>query len=140
MERSQWLDLLFSDVVCGSFEPGRPVTVTRFPAEQASLARVAEDDPACAERFEYFIGPLELANGFHELADANEQERRFRRDNRARAEAGLPRMPVDERLLDALRAGLPDCCGVALGLDRLLMAVTGADTIGEVMAFPKERA
>lgn len=140
LDRSQWRDLLFDRVVCRALPAGQAVFITRFPAEQASLARQCQDDPACAERFEFFIGPLELANGYHELVDADEQERRFELDNRDRARAGLPAMPVDERLLAAMRAGLPDCCGVALGLDRLMMALTGADTIDRVMAFPLERS
>lgn len=140
MERSQWQDWLFGALVCPALPAGRPVFITRFPAGQASLARLCDDDPECAERFEFFIGPLELANGYHELADPVEQAARFEADNEARDRAGLPRMPVDRRLLAALAAGLPDCCGVALGLDRLLMALTGADTIGAVMPFPKERA
>jgi len=93
-----------------------------------------------AERFELFIDGIEIANGFHELNDAAEQEWRFREENRRRTEQGLPEMPVDQRLLGALAGGLPDCAGVAVGLDRLLMALHGHEHIDQVMAFPWERA
>ena len=107
---------------------------------QAALARVREGEPRVAERFEVYLRGVELANGFHELADAAEQRRRFEADNARRRSAGLPEMPIDGRLLAALEAGLPDCCGVALGVDRLVMLATGAQRIDEVIAFPLERA
>lgn len=140
MSRSDSLDLVFSQVVAASLPPGETVFINRFPAEQAALARLCDDDPDCAQRFECFLGPAELANGYVELTDADEQRRRFEADNRARESAGLPRMPVDERLLKALESGLPYCSGVALGLDRLLMLLAGAEDIAEVLAFPWEIA
>lgn len=140
MDRHAWLDLMFSEVVCARLPAGRPVFITRFPAEKAALARLCPDDPRCAERFEYFIGPLELANGYHELTDAAEQRARFDRDLAHRRAAGLPEPPPDERLLAALADGMPDACGVALGLDRLLMSVSGAASIDEVLAFPTDLA
>lgn len=140
LDRAGWLDLLFSEVVCARLPDGEPVFVTRFPAEQAALARLCPDDPRCADRFEYFIGPLELANGYHELADAGEQRARFERDLARRRADGLPEPPPDERLLAALADGMPDACGVALGLDRLLMSLSGAASISEVLAFPSDRA
>lgn len=140
MDRGDWLDLLFSEVVCTGFPPGKPQFITRFPAEQAALARLCPDDPRCAERFEYFVGPVELANGYHELTDAAEQRSRFEADLSRRRASGLPEPPVDERLLAALESGLPDVSGVALGLDRLLMVLTGADTMDQVLPFPVERA
>ena len=82
----------------------------------------------------------ELANGFHELGDAAEQRRRFERENAARQALGLPVMPLDERLLAALESGLPDCAGVALGFDRLVMLAAGADSLSSVLAFPLDRA
>lgn len=140
LSRTDSLDLLFSEVVTASLPTGGVVFINRFPADQAALARLCDDDPACAQRFECFVGPVELANGYVELADADEQRRRFESDNRARESAGLPAMPIDERLLEALGAGLPYCSGVALGLDRLLMLLTGAGDIAEVLAFPWEVA
>ncbi|MEE4304377.1 MAG: amino acid--tRNA ligase-related protein, partial [Wenzhouxiangella sp.] len=99
------------------------------------LARLDADDPRVAERFEVFAGSRELANGYHELTDACEQRRRFERDNRLRLERGLAEMPADECLLDALAAGMPDCSGVALGFDRLLMSVLDAASIEAVVSF-----
>lgn len=139
-DRDAWLDLLMTHCV----EPGlgtNGITVVHdYPASQAALARVREDDPRVAERFEVYVRGVELANGFHELADAAEQRRRFEADNQRRRAAGLPEVPIDERLLAALEAGLPDCCGVALGVDRLVMLATGVQRIDEVIAFPLERA
>ena len=93
-----------------------------------------------AERFEVFLDGLELANGFHELVDPGEQRRRFEADLAERRRRGLPEVEVDERLLAALASGLPDCAGVALGVDRLVMLRTGARDIADVIAFPFERA
>lgn len=140
LERGDWLDLLFSEVVCRALPPGEPLFITRFPAEQAALAKLCADDPRCAERFEFFIGPVEIANGYHELTDAAEQRARFEADLQRRHAAGLPEPVMDERLLAALEAGMPEASGVALGLDRLLMVLTGASTIDQVLAFPLERA
>jgi lysyl-tRNA synthetase class 2 len=139
-DRDAWLDLLLTHCV----EPGLGtdgITVVHdYPPGQAALACVRDGDPPVAERFEVYVRGLELANGFHELADAAEQRRRFEADNSRRRSAGLPEMPIDERLLAALESGLPDCCGVALGVDRLVMLATGAQRIDEVIAFPLERA
>ncbi|MDU2878722.1 MAG: amino acid--tRNA ligase-related protein, partial [Enterobacter sp.] len=81
-----------------------------------------------------------LANGFHELTDAREQAQRFEQDNRKRAARGLPQQPIDVNLLEALKAGLPDCSGVALGVDRLVMLALGAEQLGDVIAFTVDRA
>ncbi|RME33339.1 MAG: EF-P lysine aminoacylase GenX [Gammaproteobacteria bacterium] len=139
-DRDDWLDLLFSHCIAPTLGRGGPCLVHDYPASQAALARVRPGTPPVAERFELFIEGMEIANGFHELTDAAEQERRFLEDNRRRGEAGLPAMPPDHRLLAALEAGLPDCAGVAVGLDRLLMALHGHRHIDQVLAFPWERA
>lgn len=147
-DRDAWLDLLMATTVERrlGWDGGRahPTFVHDFPASQAALARVREPlpegGPAVAERFELFVAGLELANGFHELADPAEQRRRFERDLARRRAAGLPEPPIDERLLAALEAGLPDCAGVALGFDRLVMLAAGARSIEEVLAFPIDRA
>jgi elongation factor P--(R)-beta-lysine ligase len=118
----------------------RPLFLFDFPASQAALARVRPGSPPVAERFEVYVNGFELANGFHELADAAEQRRRFEADRERRAELGLLVPPLDEHLLAALEAGLPDCAGVALGVDRLVMIAVGARSIDEVLAFPFERA
>jgi elongation factor P--(R)-beta-lysine ligase len=140
LDRDGWLDLILSQVVVPAFPPGRLTFIHDYPASQAALARLRPEDPTVAERFELFWGSLELANGFHELTDAREQAERFKRDLEKRRACGLAPMPVDTRLLAALEAGLPDCAGVALGLDRLLMCLTGCGHIREVLAFPWERA
>lgn len=134
-----WLDLLLTHCIEPRLPPDRPVFVHDYPSTQAALARIRPDDPPVAERFELYLGGIELANGFHELADPVEQRRRFERDNRLRAERGLPVIPLDEHLLAALEQ-LPDCAGVALGVDRLLMLAAGKRRLGEVLAFPFERA
>lgn len=135
LNRDALLDWLFATRIQPAFEPRTITVVHDYPASQAALARISTDDPRVAERFEVFAGHSELANGYHELGDADEQRARFERDNRLRREHGRQEMPVDQRLLDALDAGLPDCSGVALGFDRLMMAVLGASAIGEVISF-----
>ncbi len=106
-----------------------------YPVSQAALARISADDSRVAERFELFYDGVELANGFSELTDAAEQRRRFERDNAMRVARGLPEYPVDQRLLAALEAGMPECAGVALGLDRLLMVLLDLDDIDQVLSF-----
>lgn len=135
-----WRDLLLTHVIEPRLGRGRATFLYDFPATQASLARIVPGHPPVAARFELYIEGIELANGFHELADAAEQRTRFERQLRARQSAGLPAVPLDEHLLAALAAGLPDCAGVALGVDRLVMLGAGARSIEEVMAFPLERA
>ncbi len=139
-DRDAWLHLLLSHVVEPHLGRGRPTFVVDFPASQAALARLRPGDPSVAERFEVYVESVELANGFHELSDADEQRRRFERDLAERRERDLPEVPVDERLLAALEAGIGDCAGVALGVDRLVMLATGAESLAEVVAFPIERA
>lgn len=151
-DRDAWLDLLMATAVeprlgwDGAPADGRPraTFVHDYPASQAALARVrpagASGEPALAERFELFVAGVELANGFHELADPDEQRRRFERDLAVRRAWGLPEVELDERLLAALEAGLPPCAGVALGFDRLVMLATGSDSIAEVLAFPVDLA
>ena len=128
-------DLRFAEAVDNLGE-GR-VFVTDYPAEQAALARLRTDDPRAAARFELVVNGLELANGYHELTDAEELQARMRRDNRLRRERGKPEMEPDRHLLAAMRHGLPDCAGVALGLDRLIMLATGASSIAEVVPFAR---
>jgi lysyl-tRNA synthetase class 2 len=135
-----WLDLLLSHCLQPRLGRERLTFVYDYPAAQAALACVRPGDPPLAERFELYVNGIELANGFHELADASEQRRRFEHDNRVRAARGLPLVPLDERLLAALVAGLPDCSGVALGVDRLLLLAVGGTALAEVLAFPAERA
>jgi lysyl-tRNA synthetase class 2 len=138
--RDGWLDLLLSEVVAPKLGRDTFTFICDFPASQAALARLRrESDAVVAERFELFVDGIEIANGYHELADAAEQRQRFEQERSRRLALGQPESGVDERLLAALAAGLPDCAGVALGVDRLVMVAVGAARIDEVMAFPVER-
>ncbi len=139
--RDTLLDLLLTHVI----EPQLPnpgiVFVYNYPASQAALAQLTADgEYTVGERFEVYVDGLELANGYRELTDAAEQAQRFARDNAALLERGQPVRAVDERLLEAMSQGLPDCSGVALGLDRLLMLSSGAKDIRQVLAFDWSRA
>ena len=115
----------------------RPIVVTDWPASMASLARLQPN--GMADRFEAFFRGVELCNGFGELTDALEQRRRFERDQVVRRASGLPEYPIDERFLADLERGMPESGGNALGVDRLLMLVLGAESIQAVMPFPAER-
>ncbi len=115
--------------------PGR-VFVTEYPAQQAALARLNSANPEVAARFELVVDGVEIANGYHELGDVAELRRRFLDDCAERTSAGLFCPELDERFLAAMEAGLPDCAGVALGVDRLLMLKMGASSLAEVMPFP----
>lgn len=139
-DRAVWLDLLFSCFVQPHLGRQRVTCVHHYPACLPSLARVCPADEQLVERVEVFLAAMELGNGFHELSDAEEQRRRFERDCRVRRLKNLPVPEPDERLLQALHAGLPDCSGMALGLDRLLMALSGSPSLDDVLAFPLDRA
>jgi elongation factor P--(R)-beta-lysine ligase len=135
-----WRDLLLTHVIEPKLGQGQLTFIYDYPASQASLARIQPGDPPLAARFELYLNGIELANGFHELAEAHEQRARFERQLHTRKASGQPAVPVDERLLAALAQGLPDCAGVALGFDRLVMLAGGARAIAEVLAFPIDRA
>ena len=139
-DRDALLNLLLAAIVEPGLDPHTPVFVHDFPASQAALARIRPGPPPVAARFELFLGGMELANGFHELTDAEEQAARFERDRAARTRAGTECPPADRRFLAALEAGLPDCAGVAIGFDRLVMCAAGCDNIDAVMSFGVERA
>ena len=139
-DRDTLLQLLFTMGVEPHIGKDRPAFVYHFPASQASLAQISTEDHRVAERFEVYFKGLELANGFHELTDAREQQQRFEQDNRKRAARGLPQHPIDVNLLEALKVGMPDCSGVALGVDRLIMLALGAESLSEVIAFTVDRA
>ncbi len=140
--RDDWLDLLMTHRLQPVFKPDEMLAVIDYPASQCSLARIAEDADGfpVAQRFELYLGPLELANGYHELLDAEEQAMRFANDVRVRQTRGAVVPPTDIRLLAALASGLPACAGVALGMDRLLMAMWGTPCIADVVAFDFSRA
>jgi lysyl-tRNA synthetase class 2 len=136
LTRDDWLDLLMTHRLQPAFAPDRMLAVHDYPASQCALARLRrEGDAMVAERFELYLGPLELANGYHELTDAGEQRVRFERDQERRRQRAAIVPPIDQHLLAAMQAGLPACAGVALGIDRLLMAMSGSDRIAGVLAF-----
>jgi lysyl-tRNA synthetase class 2 len=143
LTRDDWLDLLMTHRLQPAFPPDQLLAVYDYPASQCALARIRDESEAAvpvAERFELYLGPLELANGYHELADATEQQVRFERDLQRRSERDDVLPPHDERLLAALSAGFPSCAGVALGVDRLMMAMLGTERIADALAFDFARA
>ena len=138
--RDDWLDLLMTHRIQPGFAEDQLLVLYDYPASQCALARIRADEPPVAERFELYLGPLELANGYHELRDGAEQRTRFERDVEVRRDRGQAAPPLDERLLAALDAGLPACAGVALGIDRLLMALLRTPRIADVLAFDFARS
>ncbi|RZV38785.1 MAG: EF-P lysine aminoacylase GenX [Chromatiales bacterium] len=137
-ERDDWLDLLLATRVIPSFAANRLTVLQHYPASQAALARLCPGDPDVADRFEIFLGPLELANGYVELTDAAEQAARIASDIESRKRRGQIVRPVDQNLLAALAAGLPQCAGVAMGLERLQMLCDKTDDIRDVISFTFE--
>ena len=141
LTRDDWLDLLMTHVLQPAFGRDGIQVVYDYPASQSALARVVERDGVqVAERFELYLGSLELANGYHELTDAVEQRARFERDVALRQVRGDAAPPLDESLLAALVHGMPACAGVALGVDRLLMAMLDTPRIADVLAFDFARS
>lgn len=136
LDRDSLLDLLMTSAIEPSLPTECPVFVYDYPASQASLAEIDPGPPAVARRFELYINGLELANGFQELRDFGEQRKRFIHDAERRANNCQRQMPGDDLLLWALESGLPECAGVALGLDRLLLTALGKEAVADVMAFP----
>ncbi len=134
-DRDTWLSLLLTHCIEPSLGQHRPCFIYDFPASQASLARLNVDDPTTASRFEVYYRGMELANGWHELNDNSEQRHRFEANNAKRAALQLPIMPLDELFLASLETGLPDCSGVALGIDRLIMLATAKTSLPEVLSF-----
>jgi lysyl-tRNA synthetase class 2 len=135
---ASWDDL-FTQVLLERIEPAlgieRPTYLTEYPASQAALARLKPSDRRVAERFELYAGGLELANGFSELCDSREQRERLREEQELRRRLGRDVFPLDEKFLSALD-GIGEAGGVAVGFDRLLMLLTGTETIAEVLLFP----
>lgn len=132
-DRDTWLDLLFSHLIQPKLGFTQPLFLYDYPASQSALAKINPANPLVAERFEVFYQGIELANGYHELSDPDEQLRRFMHDNQRRTELGLPERPIDAELVAVLRHGFPECAGVALGVDRLVMLAVNANTIHDVM-------
>lgn len=138
--RDDWLNMLLSEVVEPRLGTGCPTIIYDWPASQSALSVVRPGEPDVAERFEIYVDGCELANGYHELLDPDELSKRNSLNNQLRVKDGSPILPEGGRLLEAMRHGLPECAGVALGVDRLVMLATGAVAIKDVIAFPMDRA
>ena len=134
-DKDTWLDLLFSHCIQPHLGNINPTFIFDYPASQAALAKIRDDSLAVAERFEVFIQGLEIANGYHELTDHDEQEHRFLADNQKRKLMGLKELPVDYKLISALESGMPNCAGVAVGIDRLVMIACEANSLSDIMSF-----
>lgn len=139
-DHALWLDFLFSHKVQPHLGVNALCMIYGYPACQSSLARINADNPLVTDRVELFINGIELGNGFYELADAEEQNRRFDAEMNVRQLRNLPVAVKDQRLLAALEAGLPECSGIAIGLDRLLMVLAQSTAIDDVLAFPVDKA
>jgi elongation factor P--(R)-beta-lysine ligase len=135
-----WLDFIFSHQVQPHLGHNALCMVHGYPACMSSLARINQGNPAIADRFELFINGVELGNGYYELSDVKEQECRFDKEIALRQASNRPAVTKDERLLSALETGLPDCSGIAIGLDRLLMLLSNSATIDDVLAFSISKA
>lgn len=133
--KDNWLYLLMSHIIEPQIGQTVPTFVYDFPSTQAALAKIRHDDPPVAERFEVYYKGIELANGFHELTQVEEQRKRFLHDLELRKNSNYPIVPIDEHFLAALSYGLPNCAGVALGLDRLIMLALRKATIADVLSF-----
>ncbi|MBL4744242.1 MAG: EF-P lysine aminoacylase GenX [Cycloclasticus sp.] len=134
------LDYVFSQYIQPKLRKDVVYFVTDYPVCMAMLAKLSGEQPVTAKRFEVYFNNVELSNGYEELTDADEQKKRFEHELKERQQADLACVPMDNNLLAALAHGMPNCSGVALGLDRLLMLMTDANSIDEVLAFPIDRA
>ena len=144
LEQEECIDTLLQFIMAELIEPtiGKdiPCFVYDFPASQASLAKISSQDRRVAERFECYFKGIELANGFHELIDVEQQKLRFEHDNEVRAQLGKSKQAIDNNFISALANGIPACAGVALGIDRLIMLALSASKIDQVITFPIENA
>ena len=139
-DRDGWLNLILTARVEPHLGRDGPVFLYDYPASQAALAKVRPENPPVAERFELYVGGIEICNGYHELTDPTELARRCAGQGRIRRDLGLRSLPSQSRLHAAMELGLPPCAGVALGVDRLAMLVFGGGSLADVMAFPIDRA
>jgi len=139
-DKDDWLTLLMSHIIEPQLGIDKPIFIYDYPASQSALTKIRPDNPPVAERFEVYFQGVELANGFHELTDAQEQQKRFEQDLEKRKQLGLATIPIDTHFINALKAGLPACAGVALGVDRLVMLALGVDSINQVLSFTSENA
>lgn len=139
-DHNLWLDFIFSHYVQPSLGLSGFCLVYGYPATQSSLARINIENPEIVDRVEVFFKGVELGNGYYELQDAQEQNQRFDNEIQVRQEIGCPLVVKDDRLISALYEGLPDCSGIAIGLDRLLMILTESVSIDDVLSFSIQRA
>ncbi|MEZ6047798.1 MAG: EF-P lysine aminoacylase EpmA [Planctomycetaceae bacterium] len=139
-DRDGWLNLLLAERIEPRLGVEQPVFLLDYPASQSALARVREDNPPVAERFELYLNGIEICNGYHELTDAEELRARFREQNQHRDQEGVAPLPLPELFLESMEQGYPASAGVALGIDRLLMWLMKKATLPEVVAFPYDRA
>ena len=137
-ERDDWLDLLLTSKVAPTFAVDQLTVLRHYPASQAALAQLCPRNPSVADRFEVFMGTIELANGYVELSDAAAQAKRIAGDQSQRLRRGRPQRPTDHALIAALEAGLPSCSGVAIGIERLQMILENTDDIRDVVCFAFE--
>ena len=135
VSHAQMIDFIFSSLVSEHIQDDRLTCIYHYPCKQAALAKLNDNDASLAERFEVFYGGFELANGYVELTDGNIQQQRFEADRDLRRQQQQDEIEIDTRLIAAQQHGLPECAGVALGFDRLMMLALGAKTIEEVIAF-----
>jgi elongation factor P--(R)-beta-lysine ligase len=135
LDRDTCLQILFTESIEPHLGQQQPCFVYDYPASQAALSKISPDDPSVCQRFEVYIHGLEIANGFHELTDEKEQQERFLADQQNRRQQNKSVPNIDQRFISALTAGLPNCAGVALGIDRLLLSLTQLDNIKEMLAF-----
>jgi len=135
-----WTEILLSHLIEPKLNNEQPIFIYDYPASQAALSKIREDNPRVCERFEVYFKGVELANGFHELQNAAEQLNRFKKDQQKRKQANLKHMEIDRRFIAALEHGFPHCSGVAVGIDRLIMLALNAKSISDVIAFNFERA
>lgn len=140
MTRDDWLNILMTHCIEPHLGFDAPCMIFDYPQSQAALAKIRQEEIPVAERFEVYVRGVELANGYHELTDAKLQLERFQQDLHHRTQSGLSSMPLDLCLLEALKVGLPDCAGVALGFDRLLMLQMNVQNLREVISFTIDRA
>jgi elongation factor P--(R)-beta-lysine ligase len=140
MQRDDWLDLILGCLLQPKLGKNRISFLYDYPSSQASLARLSDKDPRVAQRFEVFINGIELGNGFGELTQAQEQRLRFEQERQQRISEGKQSPPLDDYFLQALAHGLPDCSGVAIGIDRLVMVALGLERLEQVLSFPLERS
>lgn len=139
-DKDALLQFIFTEIIEPTIGINEPCFVYNFPVAQASLAKISPQDARVAERFECYYRGIELVNGFNELTDANEQQKRFQQDNAKRVKQGLPARAIDDNFIAALNHGLPQCSGVALGIDRLVMLALKCQHINDTLTFASDMA